>query len=242
MRWRVAPRTVAAAALALVLVAGGVALRASVSRPGEPVELPVAGTGAGAAPGAVPGGAPDGASGAAPAVSAPASDAAADPTDASGPASSPGAAELVVVDVTGAVRRPGVVTLPRGARVVDAVEAAGGATSEADLSRLNLARVLVDGEQVVVTTPDDPLPAPPGAEDPGAGDGGTGGTGADGGLVDLNTADEAALDTLPGIGPVLAARIVEHRTTQPFAQVDDLEDVPGIGPALLAELRPLVTV
>lgn len=140
-------------------------------------------------------------------------------------ASAPGG--LVVVHVVGAVAAPGVVTLDSGSRVVDAVDAAGGATADADLSGLNLARPLVDGEQVVVPTPgQEPVAA---AVD-------------DDGTTNLNTADEAALDALPGIGPVLAGRIVERRDERPFASVDELTEVTGIGPALLERLRPLVRV
>ena len=131
-----------------------------------------------------------------------------------------GQAGSVIVDVRGEVAQPGLVTLPAGSRVADAIEKAGGATGSTD--GVNLARVLVDGEQVVV-----------GAKATGAGDDGR---------VSLNTADAAALDALPGIGPVLAQRIVDWREAQgPFASVDALGDVPGIGPSLLGRLTPLVT-
>nr|WP_279589662.1 ComEA family DNA-binding protein [Cellulomonas uda] len=140
----------------------------------------------------------------------------------------------VVVDVAGEVVRPGVVRLPAGSRVVDAIEAAGGATGGADLARLNLARVLVDAEQVLVPRPGDPLPGGPTS--------GSSSASSAGALVDLNLADAATLDTLPGIGPVLAGRIVEHRTQRPFGSVDELVDVPGIGTALLEQLRDLVRV
>ncbi|MCR6690420.1 ComEA family DNA-binding protein [Cellulomonas sp.] len=207
MRIRITPRSVVVVALALALVAGAVALRAAATRPGAATPLPVP----------------------APWVSAPPAARDAPPV---GPDATPAPAELVV-DVVGAVARPGVVRLPPGSRVVDALDAAGGALADADVARLNLARVLVDGEQVVVPRPGDPVPAAP----PAAGGGEGGAT-----LVDLNTADEATLDTLPGIGPVLAARIVEHRAAGPFASVDDLVDVPGIGQALLEDLRDLVRV
>jgi competence protein ComEA len=131
--------------------------------------------------------------------------------------------------------------LPLGSRVADAVDAAGGATAKADLSALNLARVLVDGEQVRVPAPGDPVqpgsPAAPG----GTGGGRTGGS--SGGPVSLNTADLAALDTLPGVGPVLAQRIVDWRTAHGrFTSVDELGEVSGIGEKLLAQLGPLVTL
>ena len=136
----------------------------------------------------------------------------------------------VVVDVVGAVAAPGVVRLPQGSRVVDALAAAGGVTAEAQVSALNLARVLVDGEQIAVPEPGEQLGA------------GAAPTADADGLVDVNTADAAALDGLPGIGPVLADRIVAHRQDRPFTTVDELADVPGIGPTLLERLRDLVRV
>jgi competence protein ComEA len=162
---------------------------------------------------------------------------------ASPPAGGPGAAPpasasvpaLVVVDVEGRVRRPGLVRLPAGSRVADAVRAAGGATAGAVLARLNLARVLVDGEQVLVPGPDDPVPAV------GAGPAGSGaGPPAP---LDLNSATVESFDTLPGVGPVLAGRIVAWRTEHGrFTSVDELGEVPGIGPKALERLRPLVRV
>jgi len=149
----------------------------------------------------------------------------------------PTTAEQVVIDVAGAVRTPGVVSLPAGSRVADAVEAAGGARRGADLSTLNLARVLVDGEQVLVGQP--PAVPPPGsAAPPGAVP--SAGTGV---LVDLNTATLDQLEELPGIGPVLAERIVEWRTQHGrFTSVEELREVSGIGDATFAELEPLVRV
>jgi competence protein ComEA len=141
----------------------------------------------------------------------------------------------VVVSVVGLVHRPGLVTLPSGARVAEAVEAAGGLLPEADPASVNLAAVVADGQQVAVGVPG----AAGGA---GAGSQAAPG-GATGGLVDLNTAGVGELDALPGIGPVLAQRIVDHRSTQgAFTSVDQLDDVPGIGPAIAAELAELVTV
>lgn len=149
------------------------------------------------------------------------------------PASSP---EVVVVDVDGAVRRPGVVELPGGSRVVDALDAAGGVQPRADTGALNLAQVLLDGEQVVV-----PGARAGGATDPAAVASPAPGGVPTSGLVSINTATEAELDTLPGIGPVLAAAIVEWRTqNNGFTSVDQLQDVSGIGPATFAELAPLV--
>ncbi|MFI6424446.1 helix-hairpin-helix domain-containing protein [Promicromonospora sp. NPDC050880] len=155
--------------------------------------------------------------------------------------STPGAsapAGGLLVHVVGAVRKPGLVTVPDGARVADALRAAGGATDKADLTAVNLARTVVDGEQLVVPRPGEtaPGPAPTAGVAPGAA--GTGGGSGAGPTVDINTADALALDALPGVGPSIAQAIVEWRETNgPFADVDELEDVPGIGPATLDELR-----
>jgi competence protein ComEA len=144
----------------------------------------------------------------------------------------------VVVHVVGAVAAPGLVTVPQGSRVADALSAAGNATPVADLAGVNLAREVVDGEQIVVPVPGEVVAAAPGPSSGGA----PGGTGP-GAPVDLNTADEAALDALSGIGPVLAARIVEWREANgPFTTVEELGEVSGIGDALLARLRDQVRV
>jgi competence protein ComEA len=143
----------------------------------------------------------------------------------------PSPTAVVVVDVTGKVREPGVVTLPEGSRVVDALEAAGGARPKADTTGLNLARVLADGEQVRVDVPGAP-PAPTG-----------GGPSSSPAPVDLNTADLATLEELPGVGPVLAQRILDHReSTGGFTAVDELQEVSGIGDQTLADLRDRVRV
>jgi competence protein ComEA len=140
-------------------------------------------------------------------------------------------AELVVA-VGGGVRRPGLVRLPAGARVADAVQAAGGIAPGTDTAGLNLARKVTDGELVTVG----PVPG----ASPAAGAPGAAGTG---GLVDLNRATAAELDTLPGVGPVLAQRILDHRQQSGgFRSVDQLRDVDGIGDARFAELRDRVTV
>lgn len=161
------------------------------------------------------------------------------------------ASGVVVVHVVGQVKRPGVQELPMGSRVAQAVEAAGGATKGADLSRVNLARVLVDGEQVRVPAPGDPVDpaeltgpgAPAGAAGGGGAGGGAGGAASAGGLVPLNSAGLAALDTLPGVGPVLAQRILDWRTQHGrFTSVDELGEVSGIGEKLLSQLTPLVTL
>lgn len=145
-------------------------------------------------------------------------------------------AASIVVAVTGKVRHPGVVTVAAGARVIDALRAAGGPLPGADLETLNLARKLTDGELVAVG-----VPGPAGGSPPVAG-----GAAAPGGStapVDLNTATLSELDTLPSVGPVLAQRILDWRTTHgQFATVDQLGDVPGIGDSRLAQLRDLVRV
>jgi competence protein ComEA len=139
---------------------------------------------------------------------------------------------VLLVHVLGAVVRPGIVELAPGARVVDAVGAAGGLTAEADPGGVNLARSLVDGEQLVVPIVGAPPPAP------------AAGGGAPGdGRVSLNRADVAELDTLPRIGPALAQRIIDWREANgPFTDVAQLLDVAGIGDAVYSGLADLVTL
>ncbi len=152
------------------------------------------------------------------------------PSVAAAPSGS--ASSGVVVQVLGEVRRPGLVTLPVGSRVADAVRAAGGLVPGGGTGGLNLARALVDGEQVVVAH--DTVVATPAA---------AGGAQAAGSVVDLNTATAAELDSLPGVGPVTAGRIVDWRTAHGrFASVDQLREVSGIGPRTLDRLRPYVRV
>lgn len=158
------------------------------------------------------------------------------PAGASVPVSTTPPAGEVVVDVAGKVRRPGIVTLPAGSRVADALRAAGGVRPQVDTAALNLARPLVDGEQVLVGLPPVggvPAPALPGASP-------TVGTTT---LVNLNTATMEQLDTLPGVGPVTAQAILDWRSENgAFTGVDELLEVSGIGDATLADLRDLVTV
>lgn len=159
--------------------------------------------------------------------------------------SDPATPATILVHVTGAVAEPGVVELPSGARVDDAVTAAGGATDEADLAAVNLARPAVDGEQIHVPVPGEPAPSVPPAPAPTSSGGGekAAGPGGGTGLIDINTADATALDELPGVGPAIAQRIIDHREANgPFASVDDLEQVPGIGPATVDKLRDRATV
>ena len=164
-----------------------------------------------------------------------------------GAAGSPSATEspMVLVHVVGQVRKPGVVRLPGGSRVLDAVTAAGGLKPTADLNSLNLARVVADGEQIVVPKPGQKIAAASGPAGAGAGStspGSTGG-GTAGVLVDLNTADAAALDSLPGVGPVLSQRILDWRIAHGrFSSVDELGEVSGIGDKLLAQIGPKVKV
>lgn len=153
--------------------------------------------------------------------------------DVSGAPQSEEASTELVVDVAGRVRRPGIVTLPAGSRVHEAIDAAGGLKGKVDTTGLNLARMLNDGEQVLVGA----APVAPGA--PTGGSGGAAGAAP----VNLNSADLVALDSLPGVGPVTAEAIVAWRDENgPFRSVDDLLDVKGIGEATLAEMRDRVTV
>lgn len=167
------------------------------------------------------------------------------------------AGRLLVVDVVGKVHRPGIHRLPQGARVADALGAAGGVLDGANTRGLNRARLLVDGEQIAV----DVAGVAPGAGSgaaTGAGSGvaagagtgggatsgsvgGSGGTGAGGAPVSLNSATAEQLDGLPGVGPVLARHIIEYRTAHGgFTSVEQLREVNGIGDRRFADLRPLV--
>ncbi|RBP63947.1 competence protein ComEA [Brevibacterium sanguinis] len=172
----------------------------------------------------------------------------------------------VTVHVTGQVRDPGVVTLDAGSRIHDAVEAAGGLGSAADAEAVNLARVLVDGEQIHIPKPGERVSDRGGDAAAGQGTGADGGQGAGGqdasgagssgpgpgptgadpegaaAKIDLNSADATALQTLPGVGPVTAEAIIAHRQTQPFTSVEDLLLVHGIGPKTYERLKDLVTV
>lgn len=152
----------------------------------------------------------------------------------------PGEGALATVHAAGAVASPGVYALPAGARVADLLAAAGGPLSEADLDRLNLAARVADGDRVYV--PRRGEGEPPSTEVGGLAGAG-GGPPTTAGLVDLNTATAAQLDTLPGVGPATANAIITYRTRHgPFRSVTELLEVPGIGPAKLESLRPLVKV
>ena len=145
-----------------------------------------------------------------------------------------GSSTQLAVHVAGHVRHPGLVRLPAGSRVADAIHAAGGATSGANLDAINLARKLTDGEQVLVPGPGDPAPPSQPGTAPAPGTPTT--------PLDLNTATVEQLDTLPGVGQVTAGRIVAYRTAHPFTTVEELLEVPGIGQRRFDQLKDLVTV
>ena len=223
VRWSAARRAVlgVAAVLAVaVLVALLLVWRAQPSAEAAPAvhrDVPVSPAGTGVTPTSATGAA----TGAATAATSPAGE--------------------VVVHVVGAVHHPGLVRLPAGSRVVDAVRAAGGTTASARPASVNLARLLVDGEQLVVQRRGSgPLAA---AAGPAGAVGSVGATPAPSAPVDLNSATLETLDALPGIGPVLAQRILDWRSSHGrFTSVDELGEVSGIGEKLLAQLSPLVTL
>lgn len=167
-------------------------------------------------------------------------------TVAPGPSGGTGQATpaMILVHVDGEVHAPGVVRLAPGARVLDVVEAAGGLTGRADTDRLNLARLVADGERVWVPAPGQEVPdlldpvADPGAEAP------TGpAASSPAHMVNLNTADQAALEELPGVGPVTAGHILAWRSEHGrFTSVEELLEVSGIGERTLEQLRPHVTL
>jgi competence protein ComEA len=151
--------------------------------------------------------------------------------------------EELIVDVQGAVLRPGPQRLPAGSRVGDAISAAGGYSPQLDIraaaEQLNLAERLADGAKVRVPARGDPTPQP---AQPPPGAGSDGGSSPAGGLIDVNTASQAQLETLPGIGPVTAGKIITAREEAPFVTVDDLLARKVVGPATFEKIRPLITV
>ncbi|MGW4162747.1 helix-hairpin-helix domain-containing protein [Streptomyces sp. NPDC004788] len=208
-------RSLAALAVVLVVAAGGAGIYFWTGRP-QQVRAPEVVVAARPLPEAAP---------------APPESAAPSPTAAAA------ASAEVVVDVGGKVRRPGVFTLPAGSRVTDALRAAGGVRPGTDMTGLNRARVLTDGEQVVVGLPAGAAPAGGGGTGPGGVLAPPGPTGP----LSLSTATVEQLDALPGVGPVLARHIVEHRTEHGgFRSVAELRDVNGIGERRFADLAPLV--
>lgn len=161
------------------------------------------------------------------------------PSAAIPPAAGTSAGATVTVDVRGRVHSPGIRSLPAGSRVVDAVAAAGGKTAGSHYGPLNLARILTDGEQIRVGVPAESGPGTStAATEPGSGT-----SAPSGGLINLNSASAIELEEVDGVGPVLAAAIVQWRTDNgPFQSIDELLDVSGIGEATLAGMRPQVTV
>ena len=168
---------------------------------------------------------------------------------------------IVRVYIGGDVRQPGVVTLPRGSRVADAITAAGGTTETADISSLGMAAMLADSDQIIVPSIARIVVTSTAVVTPASSQSILGPTPPEDAavivtsaaivqpvqgtstLVDLNSADIAALDTLPGVGPSIAQRIIDYRTVEgPFQSVDELEDVRGISARMVDEMRPLVTV
>lgn len=160
----------------------------------------------------------------------------AQPTVAASPSASPGEATgAIYVHVAGAVRRPGLYEFPAGARVADAVESAGGPTRGADLDALNLAELLVDGTKVEVVKVGDPAPVArrTATASPASGPA----------PIPLNSADQATLETIPGIGPVTATAILNHRAEiGSFTSLEQLLDVDGIGPATFESVRAYLTI
>lgn len=210
-RCGVEPRTVAAVAVVLLAAVGFAAQQYWSARP-QPVTAPAV-----VAPGTAP-----------PVIPAPAPV----PAAAALPGAAEGAGARIVVDVGGKVRDPGVRRLPAGSRVEDALAAAGGVRPGTDTTGLNRARVLVDGEQVLVGVPVQPQP-PGGAAGPGSG--------ASAGPISLGSATVEQLDGLPGVGPVLAQHIVDFRTARGgFRSVEELRQVEGIGERRFADLRTRV--
>jgi competence protein ComEA len=221
-----------------VLVAGGVALAVAVvvavvvvaNGPGEPASVTLPRVASDAADGG--GSRAEGDPGAGGAEVAPAE------------LTSTTVAGRLVVHVAGAVVRPGLVEVDTGARVADALAAAGGAAPTADLDRVNLASPLADGMRVYVpAVGQTDIPVAVGGSGPASGTGGSGSTdpSTPAAPVDLNSATEAQLETLPGVGPATAAAILAYRSAHgPFADVDSLDEVRGIGPAKLGQLRDLV--
>ena len=220
-RWTVRPAVAVVAVLAITALGCGVVVWSARAAPGDGVPLGIAVATAAAS---------DRAGASIPGVPA----AGAGARTGVGASGAPTAVRSagVVVHVVGQVASPGVVRLPVGSRVTDAIDAAGGATADADLSVVNLARVLVDGEQVLVPRP--------GGSPVGPGQGAVGAADAP---LDLNAATLADLDALPGIGPVLAQRILDWRTAHGrFTDVEELAEVSGIGPSVLSRLRDQVRV
>jgi len=212
-------------AVVLVVLLGGRALRADAG-PGTPGAVPPDGFTARAEPGTAGGGA-SGTSGA----------------SGAGGVEVTAASERLLVHVAGAVRRPGVYELPAGARIGDALAKAGGGRAHADLDVLNLAAKVTDGQQVLVARRGRPgsSGAAAGAATAAGASAAAGASGASGATVNVNQADATQLEVLNGVGPAIAAKIVDWRTQNgPFKKVDDLAQVSGIGPKKLEAMRSQV--
>ncbi|MFE4380880.1 helix-hairpin-helix domain-containing protein [Streptomyces cyaneofuscatus] len=222
IRWGLAPRTLAALALVLVAAVGLAAFHFWSVRP-QGVRAPETVEAGAAAVAEDP-------------LRAGGADPVPRPVAGAPPSPPPEPAGEIVVDVSGKVHRPGVQRLPAGSRVADALRAAGGVRAGTDVTGLNRARVLMDGEQVAVGLPQ--APAALGATGGAAGAPGSPGPAAP---LSLSVATKDQLETLPGVGPVLAQHIIDHRTENGgFRSVDELRQVNGIGDRRFADLRPLV--
>ena len=159
------------------------------------------------------------------------------------PGRPPGTGAPLVVSVAGKVHRPGLVQLPEGARVADAIAQAGGPLRGTDLTPLNLARRVADGEQILVGLPQPAAAPDAGSGTPLAAGAGGGGPPAPGGKIDLNRATAEQLDTLPGVGPVTAQRILDWRARHGrFSSVEQLREIEGIGERRFGQLRDQVTI
>jgi len=144
------------------------------------------------------------------------------------------AASIIIVDVEGHVRHPGLVTLPGNSRVADAISAAGGLTKHIAAGALNLAQKVSDGQLILVSS---------GIAQSSSQSSIAGSAGASGGLININSASATDLDALPGVGPIMSSRIIAWRAENGgFHSVDDLQQVPGIGPKVFANLKPLVCI
>lgn len=142
----------------------------------------------------------------------------------------------IMVHVAGNVNKPGVYELPYGSRVKDALDAAGGATSDGNADSLNLVEVIIDGQKLVVPPKTNPLTTENLTQGSGMA------TSYGGGMVNINTADEKSLEELPGIGPALAKRIIEYRMQKPFSSVDELKNVSGIGDKKFEQMKDKVAL
>lgn len=214
-RWRLGWRAVIAGAVILIIIAGVFAVRIQSRGPSEVIPLSALEMRPSAAPDGADVGAEDG-----PEVDVPG---------------------VVLVHVVGAVENPGVFEVPAQARVYEAVDAAGGVLKTADLTRINLARTVSDGEQIMIPVEGEEMA--PGEGNAAENDGLAGSPGAAGGVLDINSAMAAEFEGLPGIGPVLAERIVAHREAHgPFTSAEQLSEVSGIGPSIMGQIVDLVRV